>query len=1854
MAGTYVENAVPTAADDIVFTSTSGNFVIAATLACRSFTQQSGYSGTVSGSAAMNVGDASGGALTLVSTCTWTATGTITFLSSSNNGGAGWGITTAGKTLRSLTFNHASGRWKFLDAVTSGATVTVTAGYLETNGMTSVAVTFSSSGSGVRTLNFSSTSWTVSGTGTSWSTGTVTNLTIVANTATVTATGAGCTISCGVTNYNGTAFVATGSGTVIWAGSSVIGSFTRTGTAAKVDGLTLNANMTCATFTVTGNSVVNRVLVASNTVGTPRTIYTGSFSASNANFMDILWYKIGDTFTRPNSTTTIGSATESGETWFVSGTVGISSNQLYFPGTQNFPWAAVVVADFATLGHADFEMNVDWRQGTAGQFPRFLVRMGDSKSVYLEITSTTQARVAHWNGASEEILASGWNLGVTISTGTTYDVRIVVTGSTLTAYINGSQIGSVTDARITSTGTGNGAGIGTAANADRSAMRFDNFIVSPTSGLDLSGITGGSGDAGGNTNITFTTPVAQSRSGAGGNWSNTGSWTSRVPLPQDNVTVGSGASGTITADMPLLGANLDFTGFTGTLAAGSLVTIANFGNVTLGSGMTVDNTTAASIQLRGRGSHTLTTNGVAIPLGNTSTVQLQVISPGGSYTAQDALTVTVGNSSASGSGVALFAGELDFNDFAVITPLVRSDNTAVARTLTLGSSTVTLNRTSVTTVWNLVATNLTVSAAAGSVVISTATANTRTFAGAGATYGTLTYTVAGSSGALVISDANTFTNLNVAEGRTLTLPAGVTTTVVNWNVSGVDYGYLDMPGDSSNTLTTPDSAGLSFNSDFQVLIHCALDDWSPGGGTIKMLVSRMPTDGNSAWQFNLYDTGVLILQITPDGTWASIASAATYDFDTSSFVNISAVNGEFLWMKAEWRKSDGRTRFFAAPSSENIPFGSQWTQIGDDYIAAAGSIFNASSAMSIFSQNAGQFNNTDGKLKRVIIRNNLVDDQSGAVFDVDVENKPVGANTMADSISGAVVTITGTTAQMSDGRTVVNSSTAGTAATLSSSSPLSSESIRLQDSAASGSTPFNAYDSTNVSGNTNWNFWNRVSNRTPLHWSDRKTVAKHVVTPRLVLDGTIGTYASVPDADQYDLATNLDLRVKVAWDAAVDEEGLIGKWRAISGGRSYLFTRLATGTLRLYMSSGGDSADVVSTASTEVAPTGEVWLMVTRNESTDKVRFYTAPGTLDDPVFDDFELLGTERTIAYGTLHVSPSVVSVGAWSNGVDGMLSGSVKRAQIRNDIDGDVVLDIDFTEAAPGATTFLENSSYAATVTLNGNARIAGGLSWSVRSLVSETSELLWNDRSLVSDTSELRWNTRALAFDETGLRWNDRTLVSDLNVLQWEVRELVSDTTQFLWNARALVADLNDLRWNARGIVSDITQLVWGVRTLVSDENVLRWNTRALVSEATQLLWNARVVVSDITDIRWAARALVSDELGVLWAVRVLVTDEHVLRWDVRVPVSDETSLLWNARGIVSDTVDLRWNARALVVKLTDVRWDVRLLVFTEDSFLWNVRALVSDTTVLLWSARGMVSDDTALLWAARALVSDDVTLRWNVRQLVGELASLLWNVRQVVSNETDLRWDARGVVSETTALLWDARALTSQQTSLLWGVRVLVSDENTLRWHVRQLVSNTTTLRWNVTGIVSAELGLRWDVRVPVSVMRSLLWNTRQRVGDETVLRWNVFGGVDLVSVELGLRWNVRALVTKATTPRWNVRALVSDETTLRWAARTTVSDTIDLRWANRTVVSETTTLFWSAKALVANVTTLRWTTLQGRSFPSAETYSVQQGFVVVSEVVQGFVQTKEVQQGFAQGGSLSQGFARARAEALGFVETEED
>lgn len=372
---------------------------------------------------------------------------------------------------------------------------------------------------------------------------------------------------------------------------------------------------------------------------------------------------------------------------------------------------------------------------------------------------------------------------------------------------------------------------GSTATINAAAVSLANCDFVDITGAGAATWTGTSlGDCGHNSNIIFDAPVTQTRSGAGGNWSTAGNWTSRVPLPQDDVIISSGATGTITADMPRLGRDIDFTGFTGT-ASMNTVPYMSFGSWTSGSSTTYTGTQTKTFA--GRDTHTITSNGKIFSGG------IFIDSKAGSYSMLDDLTILGRFTTTSGT--------LNTNNFNM-----SSNNSSAnfvwnaASTVNVGTSTFTMTNGG-SNPWSYQ--GAVMDASAATLVIADASATSRQISGGGKTYGTLTYTVPGSTGALTITGANTFGNINFSDAsnaRTLTFPASTTTTITGtFNVNGTAGKLMTVNSSTSGATATLSKPSGVVSADYLSI----KDSTATGGAGWYAGTHSTNVSNNTGWAF---------------------------------------------------------------------------------------------------------------------------------------------------------------------------------------------------------------------------------------------------------------------------------------------------------------------------------------------------------------------------------------------------------------------------------------------------------------------------------------------------------------------------------------------------------------------------------------------------------------------------------------------------------------------------------------------------------------------------------------------------------------------------------------------------------------------------------------------------------------------------------------------------------------------------------------------------------------------------------------------------------------------------------------------
>jgi hypothetical protein len=559
---------------------------------------------------------------------------------------------------------------------------------------------------------------------------------------------------------------------------------------ANANTITVNKSDLTLTHLLVGSTVVGGATLTTGTLNTNgQTCSWGSLSSSNAN---------ARTLTLGASAITI---TGTGAAW----NCGTITNLTVTTNT-----ATITMTGAGAL----FRGNINWN-GLS------VIQNGSG--------------VAGWDTAATVTVANWTRTGTAVKTDAmSLQGNMVITG-TLTLTGNSATNRLLIQSSV----------VGTARTITTAAVSITNVDFMDITGAGAAApFTGTSlGDALGNSGITFDAPLTLFRVGAGGSWSasnwslTTGGATGqRVPLPQDNVNVDSGATGTVTMDMPRMGKDISFAGTTATWSLNSFTTTA-FGSWLFSAGVVLSGGSGLLV-LGGRGTHTITWAGKSL-----STLGLTISAPGATYTAQDAITLllgrlTVNNGHFQGNGFSH-----SFDSFVSISGLTRAATMGAVAWMITGVG---------ATTWNVSATGLTFSGASGTIVYSVATTASRTFAGGGLAYGTLTYTVAGSTGALIITGANTWNgawNLSdTTNARSVTMPAGVTQTFVPgfvFNINGSSGKLTTFTSSTPGSPWTLSKAGGTVIADWLSLTDSA----AIGGAGWYAGANSTNVSGNSGWVF---------------------------------------------------------------------------------------------------------------------------------------------------------------------------------------------------------------------------------------------------------------------------------------------------------------------------------------------------------------------------------------------------------------------------------------------------------------------------------------------------------------------------------------------------------------------------------------------------------------------------------------------------------------------------------------------------------------------------------------------------------------------------------------------------------------------------------------------------------------------------------------------------------------------------------------------------------------------------------------------------------------------------------------------
>jgi len=204
----------------------------------------------------------------------------------------------------------------------------------------------------------------------------------------------------------------------------------------------------------------------------------------------------------------------------------------------------------------------------------------------------------------------------------------------------------------------------------------------------------------------------------------------------------------------------------------------------------------------------------------------------------------------------------------------------------------------------------------------------------------------------------------------------------------------------------------------------------------------------------------------------------------------------------------------------------------------------------------------------------------------------------------------------------------------------------------------------------------------------------------LLLPGLSGNSASTPDSAAISLTGSQSGIIDLAandWTRPVVDQTLIGRWET-DGDYGFRFELLSAGTLKLTVSTDGvNFPSALSSASVPFADWALGYVTYVLDVVANTVKFYTSTDRVS------WSQLGNTITPTSPMTGVfnSASTLYIGISGADTDSPLFGKISRAQLWSgdfQSGGTLVFDANFATALEGASTFIESSSNAATVTIN----------------------------------------------------------------------------------------------------------------------------------------------------------------------------------------------------------------------------------------------------------------------------------------------------------------------------------------------------------------------------------------------------------------------------------------------------------------------------------------------------------------------------------------------------------------------------
>lgn len=789
----------PTSADDVFFDANSNTgtnpFTVTVTgttaspAVCRDFTA-SGLDGaltlTMGGTAVLNCY----GSITLPNSNFTAATSaggsSINFLATTT----GKTVTQNGVSFGAITtiFNGVGGEWTLGSALSTAGNITLTAGTFITNNFNVTCTTFTlSANANSKDVTLGSSTVTL---GTNFTNSSTNNLTFNAGTSQITCNGASPTFAGGGLTFYNVTFASTAAGNTAILGVNTFNNLTFTSRAAtSTRYIDFFANQTINDVLTLGvaNAAIRRLAVRSGSVGVPATItLNGSLATlADVDFRDIVatgtagtWSgtRLGNGGGNSNITFDAGKTVywnlAAGGDWAATAwalTSGGAANVNNFPLLQD----TAIIENTGLNTSATISAGTVWGTGSVDLSTRTnAMTLSIANIFYGNLTLSSAVTLPGGTGSQT---FSGAGTQTITTAGVTVNQPIAINKPASTSLLLGDAVILESSRSVVlAQGTLDLNGFNLTCGLFSSSVTNIRSIAFGTGEINLtaSGVTLNMATATGFT-YTGTPTINLTYSGT----SNTDVNFGPTGATESNVLDINHTSGTYSTNMSGHFRNVDFTGFAGLLQS---ISRTFYGNLIISTGMTTPSGTAINSFAKSSGTQTITANGKTLdfPIIKQGAGTLQLLD-NLTQGATRAFTFTAG-------GIDLNGNDLTVGTLSSTGALARNINHGAGGELHVLGATFTASGSNLTT--------------SGSGSISMDSASAKTFAGGGFGYQTLNQ---GGAGTLNITGANTFADItNTVQPCTITFPAGQTTSVQDFSVSGTAGNLVTVNSSTPGTQWT--------------------------------------------------------------------------------------------------------------------------------------------------------------------------------------------------------------------------------------------------------------------------------------------------------------------------------------------------------------------------------------------------------------------------------------------------------------------------------------------------------------------------------------------------------------------------------------------------------------------------------------------------------------------------------------------------------------------------------------------------------------------------------------------------------------------------------------------------------------------------------------------------------------------------------------------------------------------------------------------------------------------------------------------------------------------------------------------